>query len=187
MNNSNYNRVVVCSVLIAGQKVSFSVPLQSKGLVYSGQHAQYFPIVDSKGAMKDGVTLKPRKAGGYSIECSRIIIAEGGRSHVPSGEWHNGLRYTVSIKLESMGLALVTLRIETFGSDVQQFVAAHIATDTDLVNAANALRRSREAAAQAKALVDTMITPEEMAQFKAWKEASNPKASNPKAQPIDAA
>ena len=172
-NNNNKNRVITCAALIAGKKVGFSIPMNSKGLVYAGQHAQYFPIVNPDGSMKEGITLKPRKAGGFSVECSKVIVTEGGRSHVPSGEWHNGIRYTLSIKLETPQLALVTLRLETAGSDIQQFIKMHISDDVDLINAANALKRAREQAA----IAASALSAEEMAAFKAW-QAAQSKAKN---------
>lgn len=163
------NKVIICSALIAGQKVSFSVPLVCKGLVYSGTHSQYFPLVNKEGELLEGITLKPRKAGGYSVECSKIIVAEGGRSHVPSGMWHNGVKYSLTIKLESMNLAVVTMRLETAGSDIQQVISNIIADDIEVISAVNALRRTREKAAEAFTQMSVILTPEEVTKLKAQK------------------
>lgn len=163
------NKVITCAALIAGQKISFSVPLVCKGLIYAGHHAQYFPLVNKDGEALEGITLKPRKSGGYTVECSRIIIAEGGRSHVPSGMWHNGFKYTLTIKLETPTLALVTMRLETAGSDVQQFIRLHVEDDIEVINAMNALRRTREAAAKAFIDASVILTPAELEKFKAWR------------------
>lgn len=162
-------RVVVCSALIAGQKVAFSVPLQCKGLVYAGSHGQYFPIYDREGKLLEGITIQQRKSGGHSVECSKIIVAEGGRSHVPSGMWHNGIKYSLTLKLESPHLALVTMRLETAGSDCQQVIRNVISDDIEVINAMNALRRTREAAAKAFIDASVILTPAELEKFKAWR------------------
>lgn len=162
-------KVVVCGALIAGQKVGFSVPLVCKGLVYAGTHSQYFPLVNKEGEALDGITIKPRKSGGFSVECSKIILAEGGRSHVPSGSWHNGLKYSLTIKLETPTLLLVTMRLETAGSDIQKFIRLHVEDDIEVINAVNALIRTREKAAEAFTQMSVILSPEEVTKLKAQK------------------
>ena len=185
------NKISSVTVIVGSQKINMGVVCEPKGLTYSGSATAFVPVVNKEGETLMGFTITTRKDGTLGVTCPKVI--QVGRSGpIASGAWHDGIRYTVSVKLETDRLALVTLRLEYAMNDTQSKLAAYLDDDREVIAAYRQVVKTREERAKLTHSVAVTMTEEEKADWAAFRAAkalakAAPAPVAPPTSPIDPA